>query len=45
MSLLFAHHVALYHVPVLGTFFVVGCWLGWRLIARLMGDGGAAPRT
>ena len=29
--ILFAHHVELEHLPVLGIFLAVGIWLGWHV--------------
>lgn len=34
MTPLLAHHVEPQHMPVLAAFFMIGFWLGWRLLAR-----------
>jgi hypothetical protein len=36
MTLLFAHHVELYHVPVLIVLFAAGALIGWQGIARMV---------
>jgi hypothetical protein len=35
MISLFAHHVELYHVPVLVVLFAAGAWIGWKFIGAL----------
>jgi hypothetical protein len=35
MSTLFAHHVELYHVPVLAVLFAAGAWIGWKFVSAL----------
>jgi hypothetical protein len=32
---LFAHHVELYHVPVLAVLFAAGAWIGWKFVSTL----------
>jgi hypothetical protein len=32
--ILLAHHVELYHVPVLTILFAAGAWIGWKLVKR-----------
>ena len=33
---LFAHHLELYHVPVLSLLFAAGLYIGWRFIGLLL---------
>jgi hypothetical protein len=33
---LFAHHVEMYHVPVLLVLFMAGAWIGWQAVAGLV---------
>jgi hypothetical protein len=33
MMTLLAHHVEIYHIPILAALFGVGCWLGWSLLS------------
>jgi hypothetical protein len=40
MSALLAHHVEVYHIPVLAALFGVGCWIGWQLVLKW-----SAPRN
>lgn len=35
MNILLAHHVELYHVPVLAVLFVAGAWIGWKFVSAL----------
>jgi hypothetical protein len=34
--ILLAHHLELYHVPVLVVLFAAGAWIGWRLVSTAM---------
>ena len=36
MISLFAHHIEMYHVPVLLVLFTAGAWIGWQMVAGLM---------
>jgi hypothetical protein len=38
MTILFAHHLELQHLPVLAAIFSAGIWVGWQLTGRLLGD-------
>jgi len=35
MITFFAHHVELYHVPVLAVLFAAGAWIGWKFASAL----------
>lgn len=37
MMVLLAHHIELHHVPVLSGIFVAGFWVGWQIVAKLLG--------
>ncbi len=36
MMPLFAHHVEMYHVPVLLVLFTAGAWIGWQLFSKMV---------
>ena len=36
MITLLAHHVEMYHVPVLLVLFTAGAWIGWQLTGALV---------
>jgi hypothetical protein len=39
MNALWAHHVELYHVPVLLVLFAAGAWIGFSAMARWLRGG------
>jgi len=38
LPVLLAHHVELYHVPVLSLLFAAGLYIGWRFSGLLLAD-------
>ena len=36
MITFFAHHVELYHVPVLAVLFAAGAWIGWKFVSAIV---------
>jgi hypothetical protein len=33
---LFAHHIEMFHVPVLLVLFTAGAWIGWQMIGGML---------
>jgi hypothetical protein len=41
MTMLFAHHLEVHHVPVLVGLFAAGFFIGWQVLSRWLARGHA----